>query len=864
MKAKEEAQGRLTARCRSRSSAPRAVLPRPPLFPAPDSRFGGRYLLRGVGADRRLRGRGPADERKRRLRPQAVVVVLPAASASSSEEDAAPRPVRGGAAAAATAAREAAGAASASSPIPATPPATATATATAAAAAVASSLDEAFATPASALPPPSFGASPSSSFRGRNEDQDEFFDAADEAAGASPTGSTRGLRFAGDEEEEATLPAWTLEFSADPPSSPSSLPRTTPPVRLSMRLADVEFWWRRPTIAALATVGVDLGQAMSSKGGAVGGVAVVGRGVSDDDESDGDEGGSSSSFAAPAPSTSSSPSSPSFELSVSVSALRITFLYEDEETAPPLGRAAVETLSLTLTAGGGSSSSSSSSPSSGLTLVATLGNLTADDGSLPEGHPYKQAVGLRPGASGSLVTLFIASRGAGDVAATAATRGYGDKKPCLPRVPEGAPAFWEVRAKLCALRVVYLNRLLQEALRYVFLTFRLQPPPLQPQPQLPLSSASSSAPAAPPDTRPPVIVMLDVDADAPVITMPRRTDSGDAIEVDLGRLALRSEVAWAEVDDVGGSSSTSSPSQSRGDERKRHRILLETTTIVGSRLGGCGVVAGTRGRDVVTGYDRGIKITLRRPLVLDAAAAAPKISVDVDLPSLAASLSDAEYALVTTVAAENVAEALRLGGEAGAWMERTYPEPAVSVAWQGVGGGISSSLALASAASSSSPSAEPAPISTRVSVRVGFAELRLTHAVAGGGSEQLAAVAATAGVCVSYTSDALGGAKASVLLPALSATDERPGVPRGRAAALSARPPPALTLSGNGRRSGSGAGGVEIIGGEEEDQDISSSSLPFPSAPDEPFALLARRRLVPRPARKGASRSQTPRSQAVG
>ena len=148
-----------------------------------------------------------------------------------------------------------------------------------------------------------------------------------------------------------------------------------------MRLADVDFWWRRPTIAALMTAGVDLGQAMASafgggegrgKGAGLGG----GGGVSDDDD-DGDDEGGSGGGSSSAPSPSSPPSTPSFELSVIVSALRIAFLYEDEETSPPLGRAAVETLSLTLTAGGGGGGGggrdgSRPPPSSGLTLVATL------------------------------------------------------------------------------------------------------------------------------------------------------------------------------------------------------------------------------------------------------------------------------------------------------------------------------------------------------------------------------------------------------------------------------------------------------------------------------------------------------------
>ena len=41
-----------------------------------------------------------------------------------------------------------------------------------------------------------------------------------------------------------------------------------------------------------------------------------------------------------------------------------------------------------------------------------------------------------------------------------------------------------------------------------------------------------------------MVLQLDVSMDAPVITMPRNSDSKDAVEVDLGSLRLHNSVAW--------------------------------------------------------------------------------------------------------------------------------------------------------------------------------------------------------------------------------------------------------------------------------------------------------------------------------
>ena len=572
-----------------------------------------------------------------------------------------------------------------------------------------------FATPAGVLPTPRSPAARADS--GRDTADEAFYDADDGTSSVggpeSPTAraAAAAVGLAGD-------PAASLELTAAPPTVPPPSDGT-PPVSLAVKLAGLDFWWRRPTVAALIACGSDLAAALAGR--SAGGAPPT----------------------APPPTAADDtattlPSAASFGLDLAVTRFRVTFEYEDA-AARPLGVATADALSVRV----------SVAPGPRITLVADLGNLTADDGALDPGHPLRRAVGLRPGAHDSLVSLTLAARPSADADAD-------------DRVPSGA-AFYTLTARLQALRVVYLNRLLQEALAYITLTFRLAPPPLEGGGA---GAAPARAPPPPPPTRPPVIVALHIDADAPIVTMPRHSDSEDAIELDLGTLTLRSRVAWR-----GGL--PGSPSAA----------LVETTTIRGTRLGGRGVVAGVVGGNVVTRYDEGVAITLARPLI-DARGALPStVAVDVTVPTLQATLSAAEYALVTTVAADNVAEGVRLP-RAGRWMEERYPVPDVPVVWadalptmeaaddaqadMGGCGGDSAASAFRAA--------------TRCTVRVGSAELRLTHAPSGAGAppEPLACLS-LGDVTVDWASDGRGGARADVAVPHVTATDERPGVPRARA-----------------------------------------------------------------------------------
>lgn len=234
-----------------------------------------------------------------------------------------------------------------------------------------------------------------------------------------------------------------------------------------------------------------------------------------------------------------------FRFILEMEKLEATFLYESA-TAAPLALVFVEDFRFNLDIHPGT-----------LRLTASLGNMLTKDGALPEDSPYRHVCDLRPGAATSLIDLEFCSHTAEDSRSN-------------PRVPDGFP-FYSLRAQLNELDVIFLYRFLQETLEYISTTLALRPPPLLPaaapggsagavdggQPQGPseqaaggvagaAGSAEKRRPVPAPAARPMgFILLLDLDMDAPVITMPRHSESMDEIEVDLGSLHLSNTFSWS-------------------------------------------------------------------------------------------------------------------------------------------------------------------------------------------------------------------------------------------------------------------------------------------------------------------------------
>jgi hypothetical protein len=83
------------------------------------------------------------------------------------------------------------------------------------------------------------------------------------------------------------------------------------------------------------------------------------------------------------------------------------------------------------------------------------------------------------------------------------------------------------------------------------------------------AAAAVAAAGASPDK--PLVLLLDVHLDAPVLVVPRSSASEDHLELDLGTLELSNRVVW----------------EMRAEERDRQKLLVDDM-----QVGGCFVLGG--------------------------------------------------------------------------------------------------------------------------------------------------------------------------------------------------------------------------------------------------------------------------------
>lgn len=189
-----------------------------------------------------------------------------------------------------------------------------------------------------------------------------------------------------------------------------------------------------------------------------------------------------------------------------------------------------------------------------------------------QGHQYRNVCDLRRGASTSLISVEFASHSA-------------EESHSNSRVPSGLP-YSTLKARLSELDFIFLNRFVQEMLQYVSVLLVLRPAPLEVQAQdagVPALATAKPAPEAAADSEARagtadaaeaaaaagleavpegaqevgMVLQMDIDMEAPVISMPRNSDSQDCLQIDLGSFSLHNSLKW-----IGGSG-TSDPKVSK-------------------------------------------------------------------------------------------------------------------------------------------------------------------------------------------------------------------------------------------------------------------------------------------------------------
>lgn len=169
-----------------------------------------------------------------------------------------------------------------------------------------------------------------------------------------------------------------------------------------------------------------------------------------------------------------------------------------------------------------------------------------------QGHPYRNVCDLRKGAATSLITVEYTSHTI-------------EESHSNDRVPSGF-RYSSLKAKLSELDFIFLNRFVQEILQYVSVMLALRPPAIQQQSQqggvpalatatgpgaIQTSEAAqthrlenSSDGVAEGNKEVGAIIQMDIEMEAPVISMPRSSDSEDSLQIDLGFLSLHNSLKW--------------------------------------------------------------------------------------------------------------------------------------------------------------------------------------------------------------------------------------------------------------------------------------------------------------------------------
>lgn len=478
-----------------------------------------------------------------------------------------------------------------------------------------------------------------------------------------------------------------------------------------------------------------------------------------------------------------------FRMSVTLSTLQVVLNYEGEG-GQTLAQASMERFSFGLDI----------APDTTLTIQASLGNVRALDTTLPPDHPCYQACGLKSGGGDSLISVEFVS--------------YPPSHDSGGRAPPGRPHS-AVRARLCELQLVFLYRFLQEVLQYISTMLAMRSQPLDQQlPAAPTAStASTQQQQQQPQQQPgwePLLLLLDVEADAPVVRMPRSTDSLDAIEVDLGQLALTSSIQLVSPKVAGAT----------GDKPLLLEVAGLTFTGVGCRV----VTGGRRGDSVVQNAEDGWRLGWRRPLLAERRGRLPSFDFSLDVPLLRASLSDEEYQQLTSIAAANTAEPIRLPAGAG-WLNDHYQRLLLEQlqAQQAAAAAADAADAAATANAGEQPAAEPAPpepiapirmqeqkkegqqagggasgagsitaqadedmspAQVRVAVSLGSVELELRRQLGLPQAQPLARFA-VGGLQLAFRNSEAGGMAVSLCVPRVEARDLRPEAPPGQAQVVS-------------------------------------------------------------------------------
>eukprot|EP00898_Chlorokybus_atmophyticus_P001275 jgi/Chlat1/2148/Chrsp17S02730 len=249
-----------------------------------------------------------------------------------------------------------------------------------------------------------------------------------------------------------------------------------------------------------------------------------------------------------------------------------------------------------------------------MSVQTTLGNLRLCDLGVPSSHPHRWLCDLREDLESSFV----------DVAFTTFREGESDY----------AGYESHLSAKLSSVRIVFLYRFIQDITEYVqFLV------PAHSIDAATAAIAESAAEVA--RMQGAAAIKLDISLATPLILVPRSTDSTESMELDLGKLEVANQFEW------------------RGGQKSQQlAVHIDVMHITLSGVNAVMVAGDWRGQPIIEQVAV-INCTVRRVL-RDLHKRLTPVEVEIELPTLLAAMSDREYRTIIQCATDNFAEPPRI------------------------------------------------------------------------------------------------------------------------------------------------------------------------------------------------------------
>ncbi|BBN04917.1 vacuolar protein sorting-associated protein 13A/C [Marchantia polymorpha subsp. ruderalis] len=247
-------------------------------------------------------------------------------------------------------------------------------------------------------------------------------------------------------------------------------------------------------------------------------------------------------------------------------------------------------------------------------IKVALGNLKVSDGSLDNNHPYHYVCNMRDPQGTSFVELEFLSFNKEDDD----YEGYE----------------YSIKGKLSELRIVYLNRFIQEISSY-FMGLVPQNSGYVVKLKDRFTDVEKFFTQSEIEGQP--ALKLGLSLSKPVIIMPRSTKSTDFLELDILHINVSNSFNWlgGEKDELGA-------------------VRLETTTLQLEDLHLVVGVGGKTGEGIIQEAN-GLSLVVRRP-IRDLWHQLPAVEASIKIEKLKAALSDKEYQVITECAISNMAE----------------------------------------------------------------------------------------------------------------------------------------------------------------------------------------------------------------